>query len=190
MRRGQFGLIMKNRVRNRDLLITTEWLSSREHLIEHYAERPQVGTSIYVPAPDLLRRHIGHGSEANTGFTATLIARFGQSKVEDPHSAVRQQHDVARLQVAVHDSGGVCGLQSLGDLSRDLQSLAQGNGTVTSQPRSERFPVVKRHRQEEPALFTRPDLVDRTKIWMVERGGSASFAEEPRFGGGVEVVVR
>src|SRR5207253_11230175 len=105
MRREQFGLVVKNRVRNRDLLITTEWLSSRDHLIEHYAERPQVGARIHVPTADLLRRHIGHGSEANAGLTATLIARLGQSKVEDPHSAVRQQHDVAGLQVAVHDSG-------------------------------------------------------------------------------------
>ena len=110
MRREQFGLIVKNRVRNRDLLITTEWLSSREHLIEHYPERPQVGTCIHVLTADLLRRHIGYGSEANTGFTATMIARFGQSKVEDPHGAGGQEHDVARLQVAVHDSGDVCSL--------------------------------------------------------------------------------
>src|SRR5881394_885890 len=136
MRRDQFGLIVKNRVRNRDLLITTEWLSSREHFVEHYTERPQVGTRIHVHTADLLRRHVGYGSEANPGFTATLIARFGQSKVEDPHGAVREQHDVARLQVTVHDSGGVRGLQSLGDLSRDLQSFAHGNGAVTSQPRS------------------------------------------------------
>ena len=40
MRREQFGLIVKNRVRNRDLLITTEWLSAREHLVEHDAECP------------------------------------------------------------------------------------------------------------------------------------------------------
>src|SRR5438128_1626764 len=53
-RREQFRLIVKNRVRNRDLLITTEWLSAREHLVQHDTECPQVGTRIHVPAADLL----------------------------------------------------------------------------------------------------------------------------------------
>src|SRR5689334_4532548 len=31
--------------------------------------------------------------------------------------------------------------------------------------------------------------MDRTEIWVIERGGGASFAEEPRFCGSVEAVM-
>ena len=170
MRRRQLGLIVKNRVRNRDLLIPTKWLSSGEHLVEHDTERPQVRTSVHVLAPDLLRRHIGHRPEADAGFAQTLIPRFGQSKVEDPHRAVGQQHDVARLQVAVHDSGGVCGLQPFSDLSRDLQSLAHGNGTVAGQSRSERFA-----RYSAMARKSQPSSLVPTS-WTVQRLGWSSAA--------------
>src|ERR1051325_10555220 len=83
IRRGKYSVLVKNRVRNRDMLVPTERLSPRQHLEKHDTEGPQVRTSVGVPAPDLLRRHVGHGPETNAGLAHTLIARFSQSKIED-----------------------------------------------------------------------------------------------------------
>src|SRR3982751_5403532 len=54
MRRDPVRLVVKNRVGDRDFLIAAEWLPSREHLVQHYAQRPQVRAPIHVFTADLL----------------------------------------------------------------------------------------------------------------------------------------
>jgi hypothetical protein len=48
------------------------------------------------------------------------------AEVEDLHSAVTCQHDVVRLQVTMRDAGGVRRREPVGDLSCDVEGLAQG----------------------------------------------------------------
>src|SRR5437762_10274031 len=47
--------------------VAPEWQRSSAHLIQHRAERKQVGASIEFLPSNLLRRHIGYGAEGRAG---------------------------------------------------------------------------------------------------------------------------
>ena len=130
MRRGKRWLIVQNRVGDRDVLWAVERRLSGQHIVEYDAQGPQVGAAVDRAAPDLLRRHVRHRAHHDARFSEALIARLGQPEVEDPHAAVREQHDVAGLQVAMHDPHRVGGLQPFGNLTRDLETLVNGQAAI------------------------------------------------------------
>src|SRR2546423_12268616 len=126
----------------------------------------------------------------SAGVAQTLIARFRQTKIENLHRAVRQQHDVARLQIAVNDASSVCCLQTFSRLSRDVQSVANRHAAITTQPCAKSLPLVKRHRQKQPTAVSGRDFVDVAKVWVIERSSRVSFAHKSCLSRVVEVVVR
>src|SRR5688500_408813 len=126
-------LIMENRVRDGDILLPAERLSRSEHFVENDTQGPQVSASVCGLASDLLRGHIRHCPKTRSWFAQTLIARLSQPEVENLYSSVRQEHDVARLQVPVHDARSVCALQPFSHLLGDHDYLSHRYRAIPSQ---------------------------------------------------------
>ena len=102
-----------------------------EHLVQHDADRVDVGTGIGLIALGLLGADVMHRAD---GFVADGLAlRAGEArnaKVHHLNGAVRQQHDVLRLYIAVDDALGVCVLQGAEHLCGKVYSLFPGQGTA------------------------------------------------------------
>ena len=115
------------------------------HLVEHLAQREDVRAGVDGLALELLRRHVGERSAAarllaghrrNGGVRAIRPRRRAElceAEVDDPRPAVVSQHDVAGLEVPVHDAALVGGMQGVGERDRQLEEAlerepAAGNG--------------------------------------------------------------
>jgi hypothetical protein len=178
---------MHDYVRRRKRSVTLERAPPGEHLAQHHPQRPEIRPAIYRFALDLLRGHVGHGPQRCARPGKACVARLCESEIQDLHRAVGQQHQIARLQVAMHDPRAVGTCEPLGGLTRDLDRLADRQRALPRQSRLERFPGVERHRQEEPAVRALPDLVDGAQVGVIEGGGRSRLMEEARLGGGVKL---
>ena len=110
-------------------------------LVKQGAERELVGTMIGGDTAGLLRAHIGHCAHHRAGHGVELggrrvaASRVGpcmprQPKVENLDTAVRGQHGVLGLQVAVGDAGRMRGRKAVGELHRDAIELAYTDGAA------------------------------------------------------------
>jgi hypothetical protein len=105
------------------------------HLVEHDAEREEVGAGIGREHAQLLGRHVGEGADRQTllgerglgmeahGVGGLVLAELGETEVENLHPAVAVDHDVAGFQVAVLDPLGVRGGQGVGERHGEPQEL-------------------------------------------------------------------
>ena len=97
------------------------------------------------------------------------------------------EHDVARLQIAVNDSGAVCPVDRGADLNGDVERLVHLQLRRTAQPVSECFPFEKLEDQIIE-LAVAADVVDGADVRIVQRGNDARLLLEAlaRFGIGGE----
>ena len=124
-----------------------------QHLVQHAAERPDVGALVDRLPARLLRAHVRGGAEndalarpADASSSATAsdrrrrVARhrFRQAEVEDLHDALGRDLDVGRLQIAVDDPFLVRRVERVRDLRRDRQRLVERNGTLRDAIRQRR----------------------------------------------------
>ena len=180
-------------------------LAAGGHLVEHHAEREQIGARIDFVAARLLRRHVGDGADRGAGHArevfgraasraarrvparaAVLRRQLREAEVEHLHRAAAGQEDVRRLDVAMQDAFGVRGVERVGDLRRDVEHLPQ----IERPPRQlaiERLAVEQLHREIQLALVL-VEAVDRADVRMIERRRGARLAAEAFdrfFAGGV-----
>ena len=185
--RGPIRLVHEDggdRVRRR---IPAERRPACQHLVEHAAERPDVGARIHLEPTCLLRRHVGRGSDDRArprldhglprGPPARPLAVGGDAEVEDLHQPVRAYHDVLGFDVAVDDTGAVRGREGARDLHGDVERLGERERfAVHEEPQCRALDELRGH---EAALVPRADLVDRDDVRVVEGGGGQSFLAEP-----------
>ena len=142
-------------------------------------------------AARLLRRHVARRAEdhVRTGVRLVSVARAGrcgqqagEPEVEQLHVAVGAHHDVLRLDVAMHDAGGVRGGERLGELRADAAPPSRSAGAADQ--RVERL-ALDELRREEPAVVELADLVDGDDVRVVERRSGARFLLEPANGVGL-----
>ena len=169
-------------------------LAAGEHLVQHAAERPDVGALVDRFAARLFGAHVRRGAENHArrvsrrpSSSATADGRrvesatdgFGQTEVEHLHRRRRRELDVGRLQIAVDDA-----------LAR-----APPRARRRSAARSQRLvrPAAARARAASasvwPSTSSRTsawtpsrllDAVDRADVRMIERGQHARLALESR----------
>ncbi len=94
---------------------------------------------------------------------------FRQTEIEDLGASIARQHDVFRLQIAMHDAGRVRRREGRGDLPGEIEQPAQRQGPALENL-AQRFALDQfRDNESEAILFA--DIVNRDDIRMIERAG-------------------
>ena len=135
--------MVENRIEDRLPTCCPETASARRHLVEHDAEREQIGARVQLLAARLLRRHVGDRAErrARAGQDSSATPRSAaastpptgvrprrqlrQAEIEHLRVAARRDEDVGRLDVAVDDALRVRGVQRVGNLDRRGRAAAR-----------------------------------------------------------------
>ena len=192
---------VQDRVDDRGRRPSFERAPAREHLVQHQAERKDVGSGVERIAEGLLGRHIQHRAHggARVGQDAGVLAfrpgygarRLGrhrrQTEVEQLRVAARRDEDVRRLHVAMDDAGAVRGAERVGDLhahaDNRLHRQRPGRQHFEQRQAAQQF-----HHDIRPVLGLRrlADVVDRADVRMIQPGERVRFALETQqvlFGG-------
>jgi len=113
--------IVQDRVQGLERAVSVERGRPGEHLVRYDAEAEEIRPGIDFPSLDLLRRHVRHGADHESGMDECLVGEIlridrREPEVQQLHTACRH-HDVLRLQVAVNDTLGVCAVERICNLS-------------------------------------------------------------------------
>ena len=107
---------------HRRRVVAGERRLARDQLVEHAAERVEVGARRHLAAERLLRRHVrDRADEHAVHRQPRLLERDGEPEVADLGRAVGGEPDVAGLEVAVDDAVRVRVREPAADALRDLQ---------------------------------------------------------------------
>jgi hypothetical protein len=170
-----------------------------QHLPEHDAESPDIGTLVHRLAARLLGRHVGGGAEQQACLRAgvrecrrprqirpragslLLRVRLGETEIEHLDIATGGELDVGRFEITVNDAVLVSFLERLRDLLRDLDSFVCRDRPAL-QALGEVFAVDELHRQEVrggAVVECRSlEAVDVGNVRVVERGEQLRLAFE------------
>ena len=126
--------------RHRDLVLALERDLAGEHLVEHDAERVEVGLAGDGRAQRLLGRDVvGRAEHAAVGGQPLLVERAGDPEVGDLGRALLVDQHVLGLDVAVDDVAGVGGAERPRDLDRVGHRLGDRQAAVAADPLLERL---------------------------------------------------
>ena len=163
-------------------LFPLERLLPGDHLVEHRAEREDVGARVGLLALDLLRRHVLKRAEdralavSGAACVGSVVGapaprrpprrRFREAEVEQLRAGLRQ-HDVAGLQIAMDDAVPVRLVERVGDLDRDSAApRSSGSAPFVSRSASVSPSRYSMTRNVDAVLFA--DVVQRADVRMVE----------------------
>ena len=155
---------------------------AREHLVEHGAERVDVGSRVEVArAARLLRAHVGGRAHRHSGSGQPGVPfRHGarDAEIRDQRAAVLRQQHVLRLDVPVDHSLLVGVLERKRGFAPDAESLVDGQLVLALQPVPEALALHERHGVPELAAgFTGIEHCE--DVGMLEAGGQADLPLEP-----------
>ena len=103
-----------------------------------------------------------------------------QPEVHHAHGSALADHDVLRLEIAVHQPGCMRAGQSAPGGQEDLQHLPPaGPRCRASRPFGDGHPIDELHRDED-AVADGPDVVDRNHVFMRQAGNRFRFPAQPR----------
>ncbi len=194
-RRG--GPAIENGVKNQSRAVALERRGARRHLVQHRAEREQIGAGIDRLGPHLFGRHVRHRPQDTPG-TGQLrrpgdgCRRFPtaggrpdgrQAEVQNLGVAPARDEEIRRLEIAVHDPRGVRGFKGVGHLDGERQQLidverAPGDALL------QRHPLEELHHEERASTLL-ADIVDGADAGVIERRCRACLALESSQGVGI-----
>ena len=188
-----FGLFFDNRGQSGHARFAAEGAAAGDHFIEDGAEGEDVAARIDGLAFGLLGRHVRDAAEQYAFFGAKLRGNdglrggfgpgghggggeFGKTEVEDFDAAVRIDHDVRWLQVAVDNARGVrCG-ERISDLRADTQRVREAHAFARDQV-VEGLAFDQFHDDEGLAVML-ANFVNRDDVGVIQAGGGAGFLQE------------
>ncbi len=157
-----------------------EWRFAGHHLVEHAAERVDVGAAVEVGlAAGLLGTHVGRGADGEPGLGERAGILGGPGDAEVGHQRVPLvDQDVGRLDVAVDDPPLVGIGQRLGHLAGEADRLVDRQLPLALEAGRERLALDHRHHVvEDAALGAR--IVHRQDVGVAEPRRDLDLAQEP-----------
>src|SRR5579862_8002793 len=132
-----------------------------EQLVKNHAEGEKVGALIDVFAHNLLGRHVFGRAHQGAGLGATAFHRAGDAEVHDRDAALLIDHDVLRLEVAVHDTLGVSGFQRQTNLLHDRNDFLRSEAALLGDQTLEVLAIDEVHGDELDSFrFTKIENAD------------------------------
>ena len=146
--------------------------------MKHGAERENVADRLGVAALELLRRHVLQSAEDQSlagerldngrsrGVRRGRHVETGalcQPEVEEL-GALPREHDVARLQITMHDPTAMRLVERIGHLDGDPQRLG-AREPAALEPLGQGFAFEQLHDQKEDTPLV-ADVVERADVWM------------------------
>ena len=192
----RLGLTIQDGVEYERNRCSGERLPARGELIQHGAERKDVGARVELLAPRLLGRHVSKSAQGGTGprqrgvfgsqcgcgrclgpvTGCCCLAHLGQPEVEHFGVAAAVHEDVRRFDIAVHYAAVVSGIQGVGDLYGQFERPVHLERTGMHET-AQGLPLEQFHHDVKmAALFT--EVVDRADVRMVQARSEASLAPE------------
>jgi hypothetical protein len=190
-------LVAQDRRDGAQLCRADERPAAGQHLVEHGAERKDVGSRVDGAPFGLFGGHIGRGSHDQPGprpqrrhrlFSGRALDELREAEVEDLRAAVARDHDVGRLDVAMDDAVGMRRGERGGHLRAVLERCRHWQRALGDDP-IERRAFNQLHRDERRAGVL-VDVVDRDDVRVVEGGGRARLLHEPPVAIGVGCRLR
>ena len=170
-------------------IVAQKRMSARRQLVQDHAQREDVGPRIQRAPEHLLGGHVAGRAHPCAGFgeqgrrvTAHLGAgvggeRLGQPEVHHFHVALRRDHDVGGLEIAMHHAAAMGFFQGIGQLGRHLDDLPHREERAPGDD-VERLAFHVFHGDEQPALGV-ADFIHLANERMVERRGGQCLATQP-----------
>jgi hypothetical protein len=159
--------------------------SEREHagqrLVEHDADAVPVRLGSHRIAAGLLGRHVDRGADDRRRHLL-LVGLRDESEVEQHHAAARGHEDVGRLDVAVHEVGGVKRQKAARELTQRcpharLVVPVGPEPVAVAHVLDEALPRQKLHR-EEPLAVVVEQLAEAHEVAMRDVGERAKLVLE------------
>ena len=162
-------------------------MPTQNELVRDAAQRVDVCAAIDIRAATLFWREIQRRADHRTArgvLDAIGDEQLYETKIEklyDRPLLVGNPHEerVRRLQIAVHESLRVCGLESARDLIENIECLVKRH-TTTLEPLVEGFADEMFHHEVAPLIGQRADGCDIDDVRMMERRQRARLALESR----------
>ena len=173
------------RQRDRHLRGAVEGPRAGQALVGDDAEGVDVGGGGDLHALRLLGGEVLGGADDHAGAGQRGgVAGLGDAEVGQLDHAVGPDHQVARLDVAVHDAGPVRGGQPVGGLAEDVQRPVDREPALVVQDRDERVALDELHDQERQLLGAGvvdglAVVVDRGDVRVGQRGRVPGLVAEP-----------
>ena len=152
-----------------------------QHVVEHQAERVDVGAMIDGDAPGLFRRHVLDGADdgAAGGHAQARAARRGpgDAEVHDQRVTFALDHDVGGFQVAMHDPGFVGGREARRHLPGNRDGAILGEPAFFLEQRRQVRSLHVRHRDVRDAVDL-AEIVDANHVLVRDLAREEKLALE------------
>ena len=157
--------------------------AAREQLVEHHPERVDVGVHPDPAPAELLGGRVGGGERAQPGAGLVggevhRLQLLGDAEVEQLHHAVRADHDVGGLEVAVDHRVLVGVSHCLTHRPEQRQPLPDA-ALVAAAPGGERLAVHELHREPRRPVGQGVGIVEPGDAGIVELRQGALLGQEP-----------
>ena len=103
---------------------------------------------------------------------------FCQAEIENFYRAALGEENICRLDVAMDDAFGVCGVERVGDLNSYVDDFIKRHGTAAD-AMLQRLPIKVFHR-DEPLAIAFIDFVDGADVRMIQRRSRLRLAFKTR----------